>query len=209
MILNELISDSDFELLAEVKHNELKGFIVNEVEQQPLYARIANMYQMAGLLAFMIGGFRAFMPFFAHRESTFLWWLLAGVLLTFSVVIVLHELIHAAAYRFVGAKNLSFGMNLRQFMFYVQADRQVLNFKQFQIVALAPAVVISVLSLIGMAVFYTHPAFYIFIPIFGLHSFFCGGDFGLLCFFQNRSNVSIFTFDSKKEGKTYFYGKKI
>ncbi|MBN2766314.1 MAG: DUF3267 domain-containing protein [Paludibacteraceae bacterium] len=205
MTVNELKSNPDYKLLDEVKHDEMKNFIVAEVEQQPPFARIANMYQIAGLLAFVIGGFRAFMPFFTNRETIYLWWLLAGLVFTFTVLIALHELIHAVAYRFVGAKNLSFGMSLRKFMFYVQADGQVLNFKQFQIVALAPAVLVSALSLVGMAVFYTHPAFYFFIPVFGLHSIFCGGDFGLLCYFQNRKDKEILTFDVKAESKTCFF----
>ena len=207
MTVNELISNPDYKLLDELRHDEMKNFILSEVEKQPPYARILNMYQIAGLLAFVIGGFRAFMPFFTNRETIYLWWLFAGIVFTFTVLILIHELIHAAAYRFVGARKLSFGMNLRKFIFYVLADGQVLNFKHFQIVALAPAVLVSVLSLLGMAVFYTHPAFYFFIPVFGLHSIFCGGDFGLLCYFQNRNDKKIMTFDVKSEAKTYFYSR--
>ena len=132
----------------------MMNFIVAELQKQPPFARIANMYQITGLLAFAIGGFSAFKLFFTNRETVYLWWLLAGIIFTFSILIALHELIHAAAYRLVGEKKLSFGMNLRKFMFYVQADGQVLSFKQFQIVALAPAILVSGLSLIGMAVFY-------------------------------------------------------
>lgn len=205
MLYSELISNPDCELLDEVKHDEMMNFIVAELQKQPPFARIANMYQLTGLLAFVIGGFSAFKLFFTNRETVYLWWLLAGIIFTFSILIALHELIHAAAYRLVGAKKLSFGMNLRKFMFYVQADGQVLSFKQFQIVALAPAILVSALSLIGMAVFYTHPAFYFFIPALGLHSIFCGGDFGLLCYFQNRSDKEILTVDVKAESKTCFF----
>ena len=131
MLYSELTSYPDYELLDEVKHDEMMNFLVAEVQQQPPFARIANMYQITGLLAFVIGGFRAFKPFFTNPETVYLWWLLAGIIFTFSILIALHELIHAAAYRLAGAKTLSFGMNLRKFMFYVQADGQVLNFKQF------------------------------------------------------------------------------
>jgi hypothetical protein len=123
------------------------------------------------------------------------------------VLIVIHELIHALAYKFVGATHLSFGMNLKQFVFYVQADKQILNYKQFRLVALAPALVVSSLSIIAMLVFYQHAVFYFFIPIFAFHSVFSGGDFGLLCFFSNRNDKDIVTFDIKAEGKTYFYAK--
>lgn len=207
MNYEELLIDADYKEIAALKHTEIKGFIVAEIEKQPVWARVANMYQITGLLAFMLGGFKAFMPYFTQRETVYLWWLLAGIVFTFSVLIVLHELIHALAYKFVGAKHLSFGMNLKQFVFYVQADKQVLNYQQFRMVALAPSVVVSVFSIVAMLVSYQHPVFYFFIPIFAFHSVFSGGDFGMLCFFANRSDKDIVTFDIKAEGKTYFYAK--
>ena len=205
MLYTELIDNPRYKLLDELSHDEMKSFILAEMVRKPLYARIISWYQIAGVLTFLAGSFLAFLPVFTKRESVYLWWLLAGIVFSFTVLVLLHELIHAAAYRLVGAKKLSFGMNLRKFMFYVQADGQVLSFKQFQIVALAPAILVSVLSLIGMAVFYTHPAFYFFIPALGLHSIFCGGDFGLLCYFQNRSDKEILTVDVKAESKTCFF----
>jgi len=204
---NELISSNEYEQIIALKHSEIKNFIVTEVEKQSIWARIANMYQITGLLAFMLGLFKAFMPFFTKREGIYLFWLVLGLVFTFTLLIITHELIHALAYRYVGARNLSFGMNIRKFMFYVQADKQVLNYKQFKIVALAPVVSVAIVSILGMIIFYNHAAFYFFIPIFAFHSMFCGGDFGLLCIFANRSDKEILTFDVKSEEKTYFYAK--
>lgn len=208
MTTEELLQNPDFKEITALSHTEIKNFIVSEITENQGWSRIANMYQITGILAFVLGGFKAFMPFFLSRETIFLSWLGIGLVFTFTLLIVLHELIHAIAYKSVGAKKLSFGMNIRKFIFYVQADKQVINYKQFKIVALAPAVVISLLSVIGMAIFYTQPIFYFFIPIFAFHSLFCAGDFGLLCFFENRKELDIVTFDNKQEGKTYFYGKK-
>lgn len=208
MTYNELLANDDYQEIASVKHTEMKDFVVSEVVENQGWARIANMYQIAGVLAFVLGGFKAFMPFFVQREAVYLWWLFFGLIFTFTVLIVLHELIHAIAYRRVGARHLSFGMELRKFLFYVQADREVLNYKQFKIVALAPVILVGLLSTLGMVIFYNQPAFYFFLPIFSFHSLFCGGDFGLLCFFQNRPDQNILTFDVKEEGKTYFYASK-
>ena len=204
---NELISSNEYEQIIALKHSEIKNFIVTEVEKQSIWARIANMYQITGLLAFVLGLFKAFMPFFTKREGIYLFWLVLGLVFTFTLLIIMHELIHALAYRYVGARNLSFGMNIRKFMFYVQADKQVLNYKQFKIVALAPVVTVAIVSILGMIIFYNHAAFYFFIPIFAFHSVFCGGDFRLLCIFANRSDKEILTFDIKSEEKIYFYAK--
>jgi hypothetical protein len=207
MTHKELISSNEYEQIIALKHSEIKTFIVTEVEKQSIWARIANMYQITGLLAFVLGLFKAFMPFFTKREGIYLFWLVLGLVFTFTLLIIMHELIHALAYRYVGARNLSFGMNIRKFMFYVQADKQVLNYKQFKIVALAPVVTVAIVSILGMIIFYNHAAFYFFIPIFAFHSVFCGGDFGLLCIFANRSDKEILTFDIKSEEKIYFYAK--
>lgn len=207
MTYDDLLANGEYSEIASVNHTDIKDFIVAELVKQPLWARVANMYQIAGLLAFMLGTFKAFMPYFIQRETSYLWWLLGGIVFTFSFLIVIHELIHALAYKYVGAKYLSFGMNIRKFLFYVQADKEVLNYQQFRIVALAPAVLVAVGSILAMAILYQHEAFYFFIPIFAFHSLFCSGDFGLLSFFSNRCDQDIVTFDIKAEGKTYFYAK--
>ena len=99
-------------------------------------------------------------------------------------------------------------MRVRKFLFFVLADKQVFNFKQFIVVALAPAITIAVVTILGMILTYNQPMFYFFLSIFGIHSLFSGGDFGLLSYFENRKNREILTFDVKEEGKTYFYVKK-
>ena len=208
MTYNELQNNSEYTELASVKHEDVRSFITAEMEQKPLFVKVASIYQITGILAFLLGVIKALIPFFTQRETEFLGWLGFGILFSFSLLIVIHELIHAAAYRFVGIKNLSFGMYLRKFLFYVQADKQVVNYKQFTIVALAPSIVVSFLTILGMIIFYQQPVFYFFIPIFAFHSIFSGGDFGLLSVFQNRPNQDILTFDLKCNATTYFYAKQ-
>jgi len=208
MTYEEIIHNPDYAEIKSIEHSEIKNLVINEIVNNQGSARIGNMYQIVGVLAFVLGGFKAFMPFYLNRETVFLVWLGIGLVFTFTFLIALHELIHAVAYKFVGARHLSFGIVWRKFLFYVQADREVLNYKQFKTVAMAPAVIVGILSVLGMAIFYNQPAFYFFLPIFSFHSFFCSGDFGLLCFFENRPEMEVFTFDIKEEGKAYFYGKK-
>ncbi|NDV46448.1 DUF3267 domain-containing protein [Paludibacter sp. 221] len=209
MNYQDIINNPDYTEITSVEHEEIKPFVKNELAENQGWARAANMYQLLGILAFILGAFKAFMPFYVSRDYMYLVYLAAGIAFLFTIGIVLHELIHAIAYKIVGAKHVSFGMNIRKFLFYVQADGEVINYRQFKIIALAPAVVIGVLSVAGMAIFYNQALFYFFLAIFGLHSFCCGGDFGMLCFFQNRPDEEIVTFDMKKEGKTFFYKKSI
>lgn len=207
MTIQELKSNSDYIQIAKIQHGEMKNFLIAEIEKQPKWAKIANMYQIGGFLAFIIGTFKAFLPLFANKGAENLHWLGMGIVFCFSLLIILHELIHAAAYLMIGARKLSFGMILKKFIFYVQADKQVINYTKFKIVALAPVISIAIVTIVGMLIFYNQPPFYFFLTIFGLHSIFCGGDFGLLCFFENRKNKHIVTFDDKDENSTYFFGK--
>ena len=153
----------------------------------------------------MLGLFKAFMPFYTKREYVYLLYLLGGAVFLFTVGIVLHETIHALAYRCVGVRHVSWGANPRKFQFYVQADGAVLDYRRFRIVALAPAVVITVLALAGMAVCYNQPLFYSFLAALGPHGLCCAGDFGLLCVFQNYGEQSVLTFDDRAKGITCFY----
>ena len=130
-----------------------------------------------------------------------------GVLFCFTALIVVHELLHFFAYLAVGARRLSFGMNLRQFIFYVQADKQVLDYSRFKVVALAPVVIVAAASIAGAIIWFEQPPYYFFLTILAMHSLFCAGDLAMLCYFENRPDDEIYTFDIKKEGKTYYYRK--
>lgn len=201
----ELINNPDYEKIEELNHDELKTVLHREIAGNQGWGLIAKMYQGIGLLLIGFALIKAFAPYMMRRDATSLEGLGMGILFSFTVLIVLHELLHVLAYLFVGARKLSVGMNLRKFLFYVQADKKVLNYKQFMIVALAPAVVVAIVSLVGAIIYYGQPLYYFFLVIFGLHGLFCSGDFGLLCFFENRKEDEIYTFDVKKEGKTFFY----
>lgn len=208
MNYKDVINNPKYKEIASVKHNDIKEFVIQEVSYNYGWTRIANTYQIIGLFALGFSLIKALISFYTYKTYISLIVLGIGLLFSFTLLIILHELIHAAAYKYVGAKKLSFGMNIRKFLFYVQADKQVLNYKQFKITALAPAITIAFFSLLGIILFYNRHAFYFFISVFGLHSLFCAGDFGMLCFFQNRPDMDIVTFDIKAKEITYFYGKE-
>ena len=203
-----IINNPAFEQIEVIEHSNLKPFLRREIIGNQGWGLIAKMYQAMGLLLVGFALVKAFAPYLRTRETISLEWMGWGVLFCITALIVIHELLHAIAYLIVGARKLSFGMNLKKFIFYVQADKQVLNYKQFMLVALAPAVVVATVSLAGAIFFYGQPLYYFFMVLFGLHGLFCGGDFGLLCFFENRKDDEIYTFDVKSEGKTYFYKRK-
>lgn len=208
MTYEELINNPDYEKLDCFSHKNIKHVVMKEMGDGGRWSSVSNMYQVTGLIAIMIGGFKVFAPFIKHGNFDYLVGLAGGILFSVTLLIVVHEIIHAIAYLFVGAKKLSFGMRIRKFLFFVLADKQVFTLRQFKIVALAPVISVAVLTVLGMIFTYNQPMFYFFLSVFGIHSLFCGGDFGLLAYFENRKEREILTFDVKEEGKTYFYAKK-
>lgn len=203
--LSDIINNPDFEQIEVIEHANLKPFVRRELTGNQGWGLIAKMYQGVGLLLFGFALIKAFAPFMKLRETEMLEWMGWGLLFCITALIVIHELLHFFAYLAVGARRLSFGMNLKQFVFFVQADRQVLNYSKFKVVALAPVVVVAVVCIAGAIIWFEQPLYYFFITILSLHSLFCAGDLGMLCYFENRPDDEIYTFDVREEGKTYYF----
>lgn len=208
MTYEELVNNPDYEKLDSFSHKNIKHVVMREMGDGGKWATISNLYQVMGLIAILIGSFKSFVPFIRRGDFNNLIGFSIGILFSVTLLVVVHEVIHALAYKMVGAKKLSFGMRIRKFLFFVLADKQVFSLKRFKIVALAPVTTIALLTIVGMICTFNQPMFYSFLSIFGIHSLFSGGDFGLLAYFENRKEKEILTFDVKEEGKTYFYVKK-
>jgi hypothetical protein len=134
-----------------------------------------------------------------------LYYSLTAFVFSFSVLIVIHELLHGIALKLVGAKQVTFGGYLQKFIFYAEADRFVINRKQFAFIALTPLFTVKLITLIAILFFFNHPFFYFLIFVMSAHSLFCAGDIGLLSVFYKNKNSEIFTFDVKAEKTSYFY----
>lgn len=205
MTIEELKNSPDFELIETLAHSDIKPFIARELKGNQGFGLIAKMYQGISLLLFGFALIKAFAFYMKNKDTIMLEYLGWGTLFSFTAIIVIHELLHFFGYLAVGAKRISFGMKLKKFIFYVQADQQVFSYKRFAVVALVPAVVVAVCSIAGAIIWFEQPLYYFFISIFCFHSLFCAGDLGMLCYFENRPEDEIYTFDVKAEGKTYYY----
>ena len=122
-----------------------------------------------------------------------------------SFLIVAHELLHGLAIKITGAKKVNYGAYFRKFIFYAEADKHILNKKQFAFIALAPLVVIKIFTVLGTILFFHHPLVYFLVFVMCAHSLFCAGDIGLLSIFYNNGKTEIFTFDVKDEKKSYYF----
>jgi hypothetical protein len=203
----ELQKSGKYELMAQLNHQQIKEFVI---EQLAGNSKIIKIYMIYQVLMIMIGMFfftRSIVLAF-KGDLIPLYFMLAALFFCFSLLIVIHELLHGIALKLSGAPKVSFGGYLKKFIFYAEADRFVINRRQFAFIALTPLLVVKLVTLIVVILFFNHPVFYFLIFVMSAHSLFCAGDIGLLSVFYKIKNVEIFTFDVKAEKTSYFYMKK-
>jgi hypothetical protein len=200
----DLQNQTEFELFREVSHQNLKEFVVEQIREEKYIIRIYSAYQVLMMMLFVFLLTKSIILFF-KGQSEDLVIIGVAVLFSLSVLIIIHELLHALAYLLTGARRISFGLIFKKFMFYALADRQVIAPGAFHLVALTPFVVVKLNCLIGFVQFYNEQVMYFFLSVMCLHSLFCSGDIAMIAFYYLHRDKEIFNFDNRSEGKTYFY----
>jgi len=203
--IGELQNPEDFELIAELGHSNIKEFVLDQLSEG---GRLVITYMIYQSVMMIVGIFfitRAIVYGF-NGYSEPLIYTGAALIFSFSLLIPIHELLHGFALKVTGATKIHYGAYFRKFIFYAEADRHVLNKKQFELVALAPFVVIKVLTLFGLIIGFQSPIFYFMITVMSAHSFFCAGDIGLLTIFYRHRDV--YTYDVRAERKSYYFKRR-
>jgi hypothetical protein len=195
------LTHEGFVLMDELAHQDLLPFIQRYIKHKTkatILYYAANILMMGLAVGLLIRfGKTGFADAFAHFAY--------GVTLAF-LLIPVHEYIHALAYKSQGAKQTSYDANLLKFYFMAMADQFVANRREFQIVALAPFVVISLMLTILLFIV---PGVWM-VTVAGAmltHTSMCSGDFGLLSYLDVHRDKEMVTYDDKAAGRSYFYGK--
>lgn len=203
-----LQSNPEYELLAEVSHDKLREFVVKQIHQEKQILKTYSIYQIILMMLYVFLLTQSLILAF-KGDSEPITGMISALIFSFTILIVIHEVLHALAYYLTGARKISFGMVLKKFIFYALADRQVIGPKSFHLVALTPFIAVKTICLFCTFYFYSNQWMYFFLSVMCLHSLFCAGDMAMLAFYRIHREKEIFNFDSKCEGKTYFYNRKI
>jgi hypothetical protein len=203
----DLIEGEDFELLAEVDHLHIKQFITEQIVNEKKLIHQYSVYQIAMIALFVFLLVKAILSYTSGISQP-LWAIGASLVFSFSLLIILHELIHAAAYRLVGTGQVQFGAIWRKFIFYAAVDQEVVDYPSFRIVALAPFFVVKVISIVLALIFWSSSWAYFFVSLMCIHSLFCAGDIAMLAFYKLHPDKEIYNFDDLGQKKTFFYFKK-
>lgn len=200
-----------------VEDLEQKGYVMHSrLEHEELVPFVQDIFRNSNVItkSFMWLNIIlvAFLAYLITREvmtGSSIWHILGqlgwGILLVLPIIPI-HEAIHGAAYKWIGASKVHYTANFRKFYFTAQADRFVVGEKEFYPLAFAPFVVINILTIVLMILlpqeFLLMLASFLF-----FHTTSCGGDFALAAYFYNHRDQGLVTYDDVPNKETYFYIK--
>lgn len=202
--IKELNNPERFELIAAVSHSRIKDFVLRQVMDDRKIVPYYMVYQTILFLGAMFFLTRS-VVLALKGDSNFLFVTLAGILFSLTFLVVIHEMLHGIVLKLAGAPRIRYGMVPGKFIFYAEADQFVLGKKPFAFVALAPLVIIQVLTILGIALWYNQALVYFPLMVMCIHSFFCAGDIALLALFLRFPGREVYTFDSRAEKTSYYY----
>lgn len=200
------LTEKGYILLDKLGHMELVTFIQTYIKKITKYS---ILYYLSNLLIFGLAGYLFITGFnkpnfdLGNRFTHFGY----GLAIAFALL-PLHEYIHVLAYKSQGATNTSYDANLKKFYFMALADKFIANKKEFEVVALAPFVLITTVLIILL--FVVNPNWTLTIMgILLTHTAMCSGDFGLLSYFEFHKDKEIVTYDDVENKISYFYEQSI
>lgn len=200
----EELTDNGYVLIDKFGHNELVPFIRTYLKKQNKYSVFYYLsnFIVFGLVAyFFVLGYNLPNYSFGDRFTHFSY----GLAIAFALLPI-HEYIHVLAYKSQGAIKTSYDANLKKFYFMALADKFVADKKEFEVVALAPFLIITTTLII---IFFVANSDWK-LTVSGIllaHTAMCSGDFGLLSYFEFHKDKETVTYDDVENKVSYFYAR--
>jgi hypothetical protein len=198
MTVSELASPQ-YELIAQFTHRELAGFVIDYFFRRRSWLTHAHHAMSLATLGAIIA-----IAYVQHRSilRCLAEFALALVAL-FIVILPLHELLHAAAYRLAGARDVRWEYSARMAAVWVIAHHFVAETRAFLFVALAPFVVLNALLIALAIVFPQYAVFLLFVLLWHLHGSI--GDWSLMNVVWLHRDRGFWTYDDAEAGRSFFY----
>ena len=205
--VEQIKKNSSFQLLDKLHYDDIVDFATKYVRKR---TRSMFIYLVLLIIFFCLQWSAFLFGIFARDMNTvsLLKQFLYGLIISLTIVIPFHELIHALGYFLLGAKKIRFGAVLKHFAFYAVADDFVAGRNAFIFLALSPFIVVSLLNLAGF-IFVQGYASYTYISVLFFHATMCAGDFAMLSYFEFHREKELYTFDDVGKKTSYFYYKKL
>ena len=199
--VEDLEDQTKYRQILKINYDDLVAFVLEYIRKKSglivfFWAICMIFLGTALFIRFNIGGYFPYRNIFMHS--------LLGFIIFPLLYIPVHEMLHIVPYYFTGAKRIRVGMDLKQYMFYVTADRHVATEKQFKFVALVPFVFTSIVLLYLILVLPGLWKWSLSVFMF-IHATMCAGDFAMLNFYVLHRGKKIYTWDDFEEKTAYFY----
>lgn len=197
----ELTGQDRYEKLAELDHNEMVPFILDNLKNRnPINALFKH-----GTLVLV--AFNLYMWIGRWDSSAFFLGLGAGLIFTFTIGILLHELLHLLVYKLLGAKKTRLKALWDQGAVAAVADQFVVSEKEFYVLAFTPFTVLTLAGITGL--FFTYGwVFYALSVFLVVHATACIGDFSLAGYMYENRSREIYTFDDADNDRSFFYAQR-
>jgi hypothetical protein len=197
-----LVNDPEYRLVRELGFDEMIPFVLENIRKKGIMSflyfascTVLILWMILQILYVLSGDLLA--------GKQVLFQIIIGTLAGSFLVIPVHELIHGLAYRILGARKIIFGSDLKQFIFFVTADRYPVSGLRIIFLALLPFAVINAVTIFIVVAYF--PEKIIFGGFFLLsHNIMCIGDFAISNYVR-LSEKSLYSFDVPEEKKSYFY----
>ncbi len=198
--------DSEYQLLASIKHTEIKAFIKEELfNKTPLLVatsvtQIGSLVLITALFTFALGTW--------VRTDNLQPLILLGIaaLVSFSLLILAHELIHVIGFKILGKRDIRIGGSWKKFVFYAAGHLQILTKNELAFIAVLPFSFVLFLGVTSFLWASTPWALFFWSAITLIHNLFCVGD-ALIVSFMFRHKGTMLTFDDCDARISYFYCK--
>ena len=198
----EELQENGYILLDHLNHKELVPFIQTYIRK---WTKFSVIYYCFNLLIAGFTGYLLVSDFNSENYSFFIKFSNLSLGLALALLLVpLHEYIHVLAYKMNGATNTSYDADFKKFYFMALADKYVANKREFQIVALAPFLVISTILITCIFLLNENWKLSVMATLLA-HTAMCSGDFGLLSYFDYHRDKDIVTYDEVESNISYFY----
>ena len=200
--LEEILAENNLKVFRKMQYDSIINFVFENIKNRSIPSKFYYLFSILGLTVLLGYSIFLFSGNVIQPKDYFIWFV-AGIFSGSILIIPFHELFHAVAYKFTGAPKIHFGMDLKQMIFYVAADRFIIGAKKFYFVALAPFLIIN---LITIAYIISDPSPEIIVGILTfilLHNLMCIGDFAMLSFFHKHRKKELCTFDIVEDKESY------
>lgn len=197
----ETLSTPEYRLLAEMHHASLAEFVIEYFIRRMTW--LVLLHHAMSLATVIVVALVIDRQNVNWRDGLAAFGLAFAALLI--VILPIHELLHAAAYRMAGARDIRWDYSMKMAAVWVVAHRFVVTTRPFLFVALAPFVVINTILIAGVMLFPKVAVFLLFVLLWHLHG--AIGDWSLINFIWIHRRLGFWTFDDADLGKSYFYGR--